>query len=240
MKYSAIVLAAGSGKRMHAGLPKQYMDLLGKPLIYYALEAFEKSPVDEIILVVTPGHIDYCVKEIVHRFGFRKVTKVVAGGKERSESVLRGLESAEGDYVLIHDGARPFLSQEVIGRMMDAVQKYRAAIAAVPEKNTIKEGDSDHWVTSTLDRSRLWEIQTPQAFDRQLISEAYQRLLSEDPDCSMASLTDDAMVVEEGGRMPDGSHPRIQLIQGDYFNIKITTPEDMVFGEAILKQAKGK
>lgn len=240
MKYSAIVLAAGSGKRMHAGLPKQYMDLCGKPLIYYALAAFEESPVDEIVLVVNPGHIDYCQREIVERFGFHKVDRIIEGGSERSESVRNGIEAAQGDYVLIHDGARPFLSQEVIGRMMDAVQKYRAAIAAVPEKNTIKEGDSDHWVTSTLDRSRLWEIQTPQAFDRQLISEAYQRLLSEDPDCSMASLTDDAMVVEEGGRMPDGSHPRIQLIQGDYFNIKITTPEDLVFGEAILKQEKGK
>lgn len=235
MKYSAIVLAAGSGKRMHADLPKQYMDLFGKPLIYYALDAFEKSPVDEIILVVTPGHIDYCVKEIVHRFGFRKVTKVVAGGKERSESVLRGLESAEGDYVLIHDGARPFLSQEVIGRMMDAVQKYRAAIAAVPEKNTIKEGDSDHFVTDTPDRSKLWEIQTPQAFERKLLFDAYQRILSKDPGLSMAGLTDDAMVVEEGGCLSDGIRPRIKLIEGDYFNIKITTREDLVFGKAILE-----
>ncbi len=250
-KFTAVILAAGSGSRMHSDTPKQYMELSGKPLICHTIEAFERSAVDEIVLVVTPGDVEYVLDEIVEKYHYDKVVSIVEGGSERSESVLNGTVEAEGDYVLIHDGARAFITEEIIARMMDAVVKYKACIAAVPEKNTIKVAEPAEdvemkedastsadigsvkdestapVVAGTLDRSMLWEIQTPQAFDRQLLLDSYAAVLEGEPD--MASITDDAMVVESGN-----PGMRIRLVMGDYMNIKVTTPEDMIFGEAIL------
>lgn len=234
--YTAVVLAAGSGRRMKSDLPKQYMDLSGKPLIYYALKAFQDSPIPEIVLVVSKGDIDYCRREIVERFQLDKVKEIVEGGNERAESVLNGLEASSGEYVLIHDGARAFLTQDVITRMMEGVLEYKAAVAAVPEKNTIKVVDSENYVKSTPDRSSLWEIQTPQAFDRELLLNSYKKIIQ---DCQgefdYSKLTDDAMVVEKAGLVIDGRSPKIKLIMGDYQNIKMTTPEDIPYGEFLIQ-----
>ena len=148
-KYTAIVLSAGKGSRMGSSVHKQYLLLCGRPVIYYTLKAFEESPVDEIVLVTGEGEEEYCRKEIVEKYKLHKVTKIVKGGKERYHSVFQGLSVCEHtDYVLIHDGARPFIEQEVIRHIMDEVQKKHACIAAVPVKDTIKKVDENGKVTA--------------------------------------------------------------------------------------------
>ena len=143
-KYTAIMLSAGKGSRMGSSVHKQYLLLCGRPVIYYTLKAFEESPVDEIVLVTGEGEEEYCRKEIVEKYKLHKVTKIVKGGKERYHSVFQGLSACEHtDYVLIHDGARPFIGQEVIRHIMDEVQKKHACIAAVPVKDTIKKVDEN-------------------------------------------------------------------------------------------------
>lgn len=225
MSFSAIVLAAGSGSRMRSALPKQYMPLEGKPVLYYSLKAFQESPVDEIVLVVPHGDKEYALKEIVCRFGFDKVHSIVEGQDTRSGSVLNGIRSAKSDYVLIHDSARAFVTGELIKKMMDAAVTFKAAAAAVPEKNTIKTADRDGYVTSTPDRSSLWEIQTPQSFDKALLLEGYEKTSG----LPSEKITDDAMVVELSGLS------KVKLVMGEYTNIKITTPEDLEIGRMILK-----
>ena len=137
-KYAAIVLSAGSGSRMKSDIPKQYLPLIEKPVIYYSLMAFQNSPVDEIILVSGANDIEYCRKEIVERYGLSKVTKIVAGGKERYDSVYEGLCATDAEYVLIHDGARPVLTSDLIDRMIQGVENTGACIAAMPVKDTKK------------------------------------------------------------------------------------------------------
>lgn len=138
--FVGIIVAAGSGNRMSSKQKKQYIDVQGKPLLYYSLRAFQDSSVDEIILVTSADEIEYCQKEIIEKYKMTKVTKVVAGGEERYESVYEGLKVTNPDsYVLIHDGARPMISVELIERIMKAVVKYKACIAAVPVKDTIKK-----------------------------------------------------------------------------------------------------
>lgn len=232
MKYTAIVLAAGRGKRMKSDVSKQFMILNGKPVIYYALEAFEKSAVDEIILVTGADDIAYCRQEIVERYGFKKVAQVIAGGKERYNSVWNGIQAAkDSDYVLIHDGARAFIDQETISRCMEDVKIHKTCVAAVPVKDTIKVVDAALKGASTLDRSTLWTIQTPQVFDMPLIREAYRKL-AEELECGTApAVTDDTMVAEYYMDAP------AHMVMGSYYNIKVTTPEDMVLGETILKNS---
>lgn len=225
-KYTAIVLAGGSGKRMGSAVKKQYLEILGKPLIYYSLDAFEKSKVDEIVLVVTPGDESFVQKEIVERYDFQKVTRIVAGGKERYHSVYEGLKVATGDYVLIHDGARAFVTDDIICRGMEGAKEYKACVVGMPVKDTIKVSDEDGFVESTPDRSRVWMIQTPQAFSYTLIKEAYEKVLSSDT----TGITDDAMIVEKATKQ------KVKLILGSYDNIKVTTPEDLDVAENIIKK----
>lgn len=226
MKVTAIVLAAGSGKRMHTKVRKQYLLLEEKPILYYSLKAFEDSRVENIILVVGKDEIEYCREEIVKRFGFQKIKAITAGGKERYDSVYEGLKAAGGaDYVLIHDGARPFLTQEIIERTIDAVLKYQACVVGMPVKDTIKLADGEQFAKETPDRSCVWQVQTPQAFAYELLYDAYSRMLGK----TEAGITDDAMVVE---RMTD---TKVKLIEGSYRNIKITTPEDLVLAKAFLQ-----
>lgn len=233
MKYTAIVLAAGKGKRMKSDVSKQFMMLHGKPVICYALEAFEKSAVDQIILVTGADDIAYCQQEIVDRYGFKKVTEVVAGGKERYHSVWNGIQAAgDSDYVLIHDGARAFIDQETITRCMEDVVISKACVAAVPVKDTIKVVDADLKGVSTPDRSSLWTIQTPQVFELPLIQEAYRKLAEELETGTAPAVTDDTMVAEYYMKTP------AHMVMGSYYNIKVTTPEDMVLGEAILNNRK--
>lgn len=225
MKFTAIVLSAGKGSRMNIGTHKQYLLLNGRPVITYSLEAFEKSPVDEVILVTGQGEEEYCRKEIVEAYGFSKVGKIVAGGKERYHSVFCGLQAVtDTDYVLIHDGARPFVTEEIIARTMETVRKTNACVVGMHVKDTIKITDEKDIVKETPERNNVWMVQTPQAFSCPLISHAYEKMLLQED----AAITDDAMVVEKMCQVP------VTLIEGSYRNIKITTPEDMLIAEAFF------
>ncbi len=225
-KYTAIVLAGGSGKRMGLSVKKQYIEICNKPLLYYSVHAFEKSDVDEIVLVVTPGDENYVKKEIVEKYGFKKVSAIVPGGKERYNSVYEGLKVTRGDYVLIHDGARAFVTKEIIRRAMDGAKEYGACVVGMPVKDTIKVADGDGYVKDTPERSSLWMVQTPQAFSYPLVKDAYEKVLAKDA----TGVTDDAMVVELA------TDQKVKLIEGSYDNIKVTTIDDLDVAENILKK----
>jgi 2-C-methyl-D-erythritol 4-phosphate cytidylyltransferase len=226
---TAVVLAAGNGSRMKSREKKQFMELLGKPLVYYALQAFEESRVDEIILVTGADSIDYCKKMVV-AYEFTKVKKIIPGGKERYESVYEALKTAQPGYILIHDGARAFVDQNIIERSINGVKQYKACVIGMPVKDTIKIADTQGIAVETPDRSTLWQIQTPQCFVTEEIREAYEKMMSSEN----ASVTDDAMVMEQYGKR------RIKLIEGSYENIKVTTPEDLIIGKAFLEQRTAK
>lgn len=229
-KYAAIVLSAGSGSRMKSDIPKQYLPLIEKPVIYYSLMAFQNSPVDEIILVSGANDIEYCRKEIVERYGLSKVTKIVAGGRERYDSVYEGLCATDAEYVLIHDGARPVLTSDLIDRMIQGVETTGACIAAMPVKDTIKLSDEHKQVASTPDRKHLWMVQTPQCFARTLLEESYEILkCKQKAGENVPDITDDAMIVEYA------TGKKITLVEGAYTNLKITTPEDLAVAEIFLK-----
>ena len=177
MKNIAIVLAGGSGKRMGGDRPKQYMELGGKPLIFYSLKTFEESFMDAVVLVCREGEEDFCKKEVAERYGFQKIKAIVPGGKERYDSVYNGLKKTEGyDHVFIHDGARPFVTGYVLERCLHYVEKYGAAVAAVRAKDTIKIENGDGFVEQSPDRSLVWMMQTPQVFDRDMIMSCYEKL----------------------------------------------------------------
>lgn len=222
---TAIVLAGGQGKRMGTAVQKQYIELCGKPVLFYALHTFQNSGViDEIILVVGEGQEEYCRQNIVKKYGFTKVSKVVVGGAERYYSVWNGLQEVSEGYVFIHDGARPFVSGEMIARAYEEVQKYGACVVGMPVKDTIKIADEDGFSRETPNRKDVWMIQTPQVFETGLVKEAYEALLHE----KEISATDDATAVEQMlGR-------RVKLVVGSYENIKITTPEDLKIAQALL------
>ncbi len=232
MKTVAVVLAAGSGSRMKSDVKKQYLDIGGKPLIYYSLKAFEESPVDDIVLVVSRGDVEFVRSEIVEKFGVDKVVAIVEGGLYRYHSVRLGLMAAEDeyDYAFIHDGARPFLTKEIILRALDGARDYGACVVGMPVKDTIKICDEDGFAVSTPNRDRTWMIQTPQTFSFKLIKELYMRLDREEEEliAKGVNITDDAMVVEYF------TDRKVKLVEGSYNNIKITTPEDIPAAEAIL------
>ena len=225
-KYAAIVLAAGSGKRMNPKVHKQYLIIQNRPVLYYSLKAFEDSAVDEIVLVVGKGEEEFCRKEIVDKYGISKVKAIVEGGKERYHSVFEGLkQTSDADYVLIHDGARPFVNQDIIRRCMQEVQKYQACVVGMPVKDTIKIADEEGYAKQTPDRKNVWMIQTPQTFSYALIYEAYEEMLKTED----TAITDDAMVLERiKGK-------KSKLIEGSYRNIKITTPEDLLIANVYLQ-----
>lgn len=232
---AAIVLAAGQGKRMQSAVAKQYLLLDGEPVVCHALRAFEESEVEGIVLVTGADEIEYCRREIVEKYGFKKVIDVVAGGKERYHSVYEGLRALDGillreGIVLIHDGARPMVTEDIIVRTIEAAQNFGACVAAMPVKDTIKVADPEQFAQVTPDRSTLWQIQTPQTFRYDLVFGAYQKLLSDAH--NQKGITDDAMVVE---KMCSG---RVKLVEGSYENMKVTTPEDMIVAESLLKRRK--
>lgn len=230
-KTVAIVLAAGQGKRMHSDVQKQYLLLQDKPVIYYALKTFQDSFMDEIILVVGKGEEDYCRKEIVEKYHFNKITKIVEGGKERYHSVANGLKEVDGDgYVFIHDGARPFVTEEILGRAYHMVREHHACVAGMPVKDTIKIADEHHFAKYTPDRETLWQVQTPQVFTLELARKAYNALLEKEEELKKQGIriTDDAMVVETL------LHHPVKLVEGAYENIKITTPEDLRIAASFL------
>jgi 2-C-methyl-D-erythritol 4-phosphate cytidylyltransferase len=226
-KIVAIILAAGTGRRMQSNIPKQYLILQDRPILYYTLKTFEECNIDEIILVVGNDEIEYCRKEIVEKFSFKKVKKILEGGSERYLSVFNGLNAIDyADYVLIHDGARPFISLEVIKRTIEEVAAYNACVVGVPSKDTVKIVNEEGIVTETPDRDRVWSVQTPQAFSYEIIKNAYEVLFKSKHE--NLKITDDAMVVEHTLNFP------VKLVMGEYTNIKITTPDDLIIGQSIL------
>ena len=226
MKTTALILAAGKGKRMGGKIPKQYMELEGYPIIYYTIEVFQKRFIDEIIMVVGEGEKRYCEKEIVKKYGFNKVKKIVEGGKERYHSVYNGLKAIEkGGYVYIHDGARPFITEEILWNIQKEVEKNKACIVGVPVKDTIKLVSRENIVIDTPERKKLWQIQTPQVFEYSIIMEAYKKIIKEED----STMTDDAMVVEKMLGYP------IKVVEGSYGNIKITTPDDIFVAKELMK-----
>lgn len=235
MKITAICLAAGQGKRMESEVQKQYLLLESKPVLYYSLKRFQESIVDEVILVVPSGEVEYCKKNIVERYGFSKVTRILEGGKERYHSVMHGLSAVKNtDLVMIHDGARPFISKDIISRCIEGGKTHGACIAGMPVKDTIKVVDESNVIESTPQRDRLWQVQTPQCFRYDLIYSAYEKLRNkeETEGSSKFLITDDAMVVEFFM-----SH-KVKIVEGSYENIKITTPEDMAIAEAFLRNKR--
>ena len=227
-KCTAIVLAAGQGKRMGTKVQKQYLEIDGKPVLYYSLHAFEQSEIiDEIILVVAENQSEYCKDEIVSKYGISKVKKIVQGGAERYHSVWNGLQEVDDEgYVFIHDGARPFVDEEILTRAYKDVQKCKACVIGMPVKDTIKLADRDGFVNETPERSLLWMIQTPQVFESSLVKKAYALLMEQ----KSIQVTDDAMVVEQM------LGHKVKLTEGSYENIKITTPEDLDIAEIFVKK----
>ncbi|ARA98082.1 MULTISPECIES: 2-C-methyl-D-erythritol 4-phosphate cytidylyltransferase [Geobacillus] len=222
MNYEAIVLAAGQGKRMNAGMNKQFIELGGEPLIVRTLKVFDGDErCNGIVLVVNPTERGQ-FEQLFERYRIRKVVAFADGGQERQHSVYNGLQALRsGEIVLIHDGARPFVRIGHLHELADAAVQYGAAIPAVRVKDTIKKVDG-LFVEQTIDRSSLWAVQTPQAFRLSLIMEAHE-------EAKKAGYlgTDDASLVERLGRP-------VKILEGDYRNIKLTTPEDLLFAEAIL------
>ncbi len=229
----AIVLAAGSGSRMRSDIPKQFMLLNGYEVIYYCLNVMQKSNnIDEIILVTKDEDIEYCRKEIVNRYLISKVKEIIPGGKERYNSVYNGLLCAKkrgADIVMIHDAARPLISQRMISDSIEATMSYGASTVAMPVKDTIKiveENNDGIFGKTTPDRNLLYQIQTPQTFKIDLLIDAYLRL----KDSGNYNITDDTMIVEQYTEVP------VKIVPGSYENLKITTPEDIFIAENLLKK----
>ncbi|MDX2251427.1 MAG: 2-C-methyl-D-erythritol 4-phosphate cytidylyltransferase [Nitrospira sp.] len=222
----AIVPAAGRGLRMGGALPKQFLALGGEPLVVHSLRVLQASPaVDEIVLAVPQADLDYCLNDLAVRFGFSKITKVVAGGKERQDSVRHALEhvSEETEIVVVHDAVRPFVTEGMVTEVVEAARRVGGAIVALPMRDTVKQVGADGRIERTVDRQPLWLAQTPQAFRREHLLAAHYKAYAE-----KVHATDDAFLFEWAG------HP-VVVVEGSGENIKVTRPEDMIIGEAILK-----
>ncbi len=236
-KTVAVVLAAGAGKRMHSKVPKQYLLLCGRPVLYYTLKALQESFIDEIVLVAGAGEIEYCRLEIVEKYAFSKVTHITKGGRERYHSVYHGLMAAAACFgdggdgiVFIHDGARPFVTDQILERVRLGAREYGACAAGMPAKDTIKIVDENNISLSTPNRKHVWMVQTPQAFSYRLACLAYGMLMQEESSLLAQGIcvTDDTMVVEHFLKHP------ARMVEGSYANMKITTPEDLKAAEAFL------
>ncbi|MFO7295383.1 MAG: 2-C-methyl-D-erythritol 4-phosphate cytidylyltransferase [Caldicoprobacter sp.] len=223
----AIVVAAGQGKRMGTDVSKQYLLLDDKPVVVHALRAFDEQPaIEAIVLVVAPSDVKRVKDSIVSEYEFKKPVLVVEGGQERQQSVYNGLkalgELGDVDIVVIHDGVRPFVTEQMIQDSILAADRYGAAVVGVPVKDTIKKVDDEQFVICTPQRSQLWLVQTPQAFKYRLIWEAHEKAV-QDGFCG----TDDAVLVERLG------HP-VKMVMGSYCNIKITTREDLILAREFM------
>jgi 2-C-methyl-D-erythritol 4-phosphate cytidylyltransferase len=225
-KTVAIVPAAGAGVRMGGDRAKQYLHLEDRSILAVTLEALQKCVMlDAIVLVVPAKDVNYCQKEIVEKFGIFKVENVVPGGKLRQDSVRMGLESLKGRYdlVLIHDGVRPMVEPDLVEAVIRTALKHRAAISALPAKETVKEVNNRQ-VTATYDRDKVWMVQTPQAFHYEDIMKAHREALAQ----GLTEATDDAFLVEKLG-IP------VRVVQGSERNIKVTTPHDLALAQFLLR-----
>lgn len=220
---SAIVLAGGRGKRMNYHKSKQFIEIKGKPVLVYTLEKFiYNKSIDEVILVLPEDEVDYCKKEVLQKYSL-KVDRIVIGGKERQDSVFNALEAMEkANIVLIHDGARPFISEKIIEEGIKYANIYGAAAPVVTPKDTIKIKNEDNISVDTPDRNTLVAVQTPQCFKYDEIYQCHRKIKEEN-----AIVTDDTSVVERYGH-------KVYLYEGDYTNIKITTPEDLILAERLI------
>lgn len=224
-KVAAIIVAGGSGKRMGMNIKKQFIEMDGKEILAHTIEVFNQCKViDDIIVVVGQEDRQRVQEEIISKYEYHKVTQVIEGGKERQDSVYNGLMAVKDDieYVMVHDGARPFISPVVIEKALQTTKEKKATVVAVPVKDTIKIINKSHKVEDTPNRSTLWSVQTPQSFDKELLIRAYSYAKEKG-----LAVTDDSMVVEAYGS-------EVYVVEGEYNNIKITTVEDLVLGQAIL------
>ena len=222
MKYSALICAAGSGTRMKLGYNKVYAKLNnGQMIIDKTINVFlNDTDCEEVIVVSDPDTFLEMHNGVIDQ----RIT-LVQGGSTRQESVYHGLVKVKNSYVMIHDGARPFVNQDIIRRCMQEVQKYQACVVGMPVKDTIKIADEGGYAKQTPDRKNVWMIQTPQTFSYALIYEAYEEMLKTED----AAITDDAMVLERT------KGKKSKLIEGSYRNIKITTPEDLLIANVYLQ-----
>jgi 2-C-methyl-D-erythritol 4-phosphate cytidylyltransferase len=226
MKTIVIIPAGGAGRRMGGGIPKQYLSLAGIPILVHTLRGFQCSPVvDEIYLVVPEGDIAEVRLNVVERYGFSKISLVIAGGRERQDSVRNALVQVrdEHEIVLVHDGVRPFVTEALIEQAVAGAKEFGAVALGIPVRDTVKQADSEGRVVKTIQREGLWLVQTPQAFRRTVILAAYERALADG-----FYGTDDASLVERTG-IP------VRMIIGDADNIKVTTPGDLEKGERIIR-----
>lgn len=226
-KVTALITAAGMGRRMGKTVAKQFLSLGDKPLLAHTLLVFQHSEdIDEIIPILSQEDIENCLRDVIERYHISKVKTLVVGGKERQDSVANGLKKLEKDtsVVLVHDGVRPFVTLEMIKETVDLARKGECVVVGVPVKDTIKEVDNAGVIHHTLDRNRLWAIQTPQVFPFTVLKRAYEESYKQ-----KIYGTDEATLVERSGG-------KVRVIMGSYENIKITTPEDLVLAEEILRR----
>ena len=220
-----VIVAAGTGSRMNMGINKQFIKLEGKEIIYYTIEKFYRNEnIEDIVVVVKEEEAEFFRKKILDKYNFKNI-KIAYGGKERQDSVYNGLKSLDKncDIVLIHDGARPFVSDKIINKSIEEARENKAIVVGVPVKDTIKVIDNDNNIVDTPNRSLLWAVQTPQTFDYNLLIKSYEDAFKDN-----FYGTDDAMLVERIGY-------KVKMVEGSYNNIKITTQEDLNLGNQILK-----
>lgn len=219
-----VIVAAGTGSRMNMGINKQFIKLEGKEIIAYTIEKFyNNSNIEDIVVVVKEDESDFFKKEILDKYNFKNI-KIAYGGKERQDSVYNGLKLLDKKchVVLIHDGARPFVSDKIIDNCIKEAKNHKAVVVGVPVKDTIKVIDKDKYIVDTPNRSVLWAVQTPQTFDYNILIDAYKDAFK-----NGFYGTDDAMLVERIGY-------KVKMVEGSYNNIKITTQEDLNIGSQIL------
>ena len=224
-KICVLIPAAGKGRRMANSIKKPYLKLAQKPILAHTIQRFEQNTVvDAIFVIVDKDDFNNCRTQVLAPYTFTKVQELVAGGETRQISVYNGVRalSADVDFVVVHDGVRPFVTDETISACLTAADAYGAAVAAVPVKDTIKIADANAFILETPVRERLWAVQTPQVFRKSLLAEAHQTA-----DARQLTATDDAALVEHLG-FP------VKLVMGSYANMKITTPEDLRVAEALL------
>jgi len=227
MKVTVLVPAAGSGTRMGKGAKKQFLLLDGRPVLAHTLSRFEDVPeVTEIIPVVPEDEMERCLEKCVECQGMKKVQRVVPGGAQRQDSVYNGLKAIHPgtEYVMVHDGVRPFVTRELIAALLSGLDGCDGAILAVPAKDTMKEVTKENFVKKTLDRAHCYMVQTPQVFRYEVLKAAFERAYAEG-----YYGTDEASLVERYGG-------KVRVVTGSYVNIKITTPEDMILAEALLRK----
>ena len=220
-----VIVAAGTGSRMNMGINKQFIKLEGKEIIAYTIEKFyNNSNIEDIVVVVKEDESEFFKKEILDKYNFKNV-EIAYGGKERQDSVYNGLKLLDEkcDVVLIHDGARPFVSDKIIDKSIEEAKEHKAIVVGVPVKDTIKVIDNDKNIVDTPNRSVLWAVQTPQTFDYNILIDAYKDAFK-----NKFYGTDDAMLVERIGY-------KVKMLEGSYNNIKITTQEDLNIGSQILR-----